>query len=420
MKIKFSVAILTVSIILNGCSQNNSEISTQNSEAKITLSLFHNASGVPANTIKDVCDKFTADTGIQIYIQSPKNNYEEVMRTKMASNSMPDVWATHGWSVNRYSQYLRPINDQPFADKIVDSIRLAITDKDGKIYTLPINMELSGILYNEDVVKNSDVNVDEIRTWNDFELACGKIKEAGYIPIYFGGLDSWMFGQYFDYAASSLYTLNSENNFSSQFLDGSFDWNNWTDVCIMLDRWNKNGYINSDCLSTDYMKCAQMMGEGKVGFVFSGNSLASDAIKSNPNANIGMMPIPTVSPNDEPVLITGESTAFGVWNETEYMDESLSLLNYFAEPEICSIIANSNLMPSAIEGVINDTGNMKKYYEKYRNIKTVPYFDRQYLPSGMWNELSLSGALILSGRENAVTEAVEHVKKNFEVKFVKK
>ena len=34
--------------------------------------------------------------------------FETLMRTRMASLDLPDMWTTHGWSVERYSEYLRP------------------------------------------------------------------------------------------------------------------------------------------------------------------------------------------------------------------------------------------------------------------------------------------------------------------------
>ena len=49
--------------------------------------------------------------------------YEHAMKTKMAANDLPDLFSTHGWSVARYSEYLTPLNDQPWFSKINPTIK---------------------------------------------------------------------------------------------------------------------------------------------------------------------------------------------------------------------------------------------------------------------------------------------------------
>ena len=64
--------------------------------------------------------------------------YEHAMKTKMAANDLPDVFSTHGWSVARYSEYLTPLNDQPWFSKINPTIKPVITDRAGKVFVLPL------------------------------------------------------------------------------------------------------------------------------------------------------------------------------------------------------------------------------------------------------------------------------------------
>ncbi len=396
----------------------NNEQTTKRDE-KVVLSLFHNASGVPAKAIKDSIEQFCLNTNIEVQIQAPGNRYEEILEARMASNSMPDIFTTHGWSTTRYKQYLRILNDQPFYQNIVDSIKPSILDNNSNLYALPINIDIAGIVYNVQVLEKCDVNVDSIKLWSDFELACEKIKSMGYIPIYIGGEDSWMLGQYFDYVAPSFYTLNDNKNYRQDFLNGTFNWQNWFNVCDMLDRWNKKEYINKNCLTSNYIKTVQMLADNMTAFVFSSNSIASDSFDLNPKIKLGMMPIPTNALEDESVFMSGESIAFGVWNESKYINESLSLLNYFATDEVCSKIASANYLPSGLKNVNSDTGIMTQYYEKYKDIKTIAYFDRQYLPNGMWNDLSTTAALILSGKENSINETIEQMQQSFNQKYQK-
>jgi len=63
---------------------------------------------------KTLTDKFTAETGISVVIDEYGNDYEATMKSRMASNTLPDVFQTHGWSILRYKEYLMPLNDQPW------------------------------------------------------------------------------------------------------------------------------------------------------------------------------------------------------------------------------------------------------------------------------------------------------------------
>lgn len=419
MKIFLVATFLVIIFSCSSCTEIYNSLNDEQTtkEEEVTLSLFHNASGVPAKAIEDAVKEFCLQTNIKVEIQAPANRYEEIIEAKMASNSMPDLWTTHGWSTTRYREYLRKLNDQPFAENIVDSIKPSILDNQGNLYALPINIDIAGIIYNGEILKKCNIDVSNIKLWSDFEQACETIKSFGYIPIYFGGEDSWMLGQYFDYTAPSFYILNDTNNYRQEFLDGTFEWQNWFYVCDMLDRWNKSGYINKDCLTSNYKMAVKMLAENKTAFIFSGNSIVSDSIELNPKIEVGMMPIPTNSVDDEPILLSGESTAFGVWNESKYMGESLMLLNYFAKDDICSKLASANYLPIALKNIKSDMGIMTQYYEKYKNTKTVAYFDRQYLPNGMWNDLSTTAALILSGKENSINESIEQMQQSFKQKY---
>lgn len=92
-------------------------------------------------------------------------------------------------------------------------------------------------------------------------------------------------------------------------------------------------------------------------------------------------------------------------------------LNFFARPEIVGAIATATGNPAGLNGVDSDIGEIKQYYDKYSDVKTFPYFDREYLPSGMWDVMCETGANILAGQPNAVVDAAKVMEQNFNDKF---
>lgn len=399
--------------------QESSETQSNAPASDVTLQFIQHMSGVITDELQAVLDEFKAETGITVEMSSPGSNIEEIMKTRMASNTLPDLWTTHGWSVARYGEYLRPMNDQPFAEHIVSSIKDLITSPEGNIYVLPIDADICGISYNASVLEEVGVDPESILTWQDFEDTCEKIKAAGKVPVYFGGKDPLAFGQFFDFVAPTLYTNNDTENYRAEFLDGSFDWQNWNEVCEMLDRWTKNGYLNADALTADYSTACQNLGRGDAAFMFINANCIVEAWTTSPDAKLGILPIPGKDSDNPRCVIGGERLAVGVWKDTPYMDEALQLITFLSEEDNCKRLASAAGMPAGLDYAESDTGALAPYYERVMSddILTIPYFDRVYLPSGMWDDLCVTGANIVAQNSNAIADTITQMEQSYQNKL---
>lgn len=418
MKLKKLAALgLAFSMVFGLAACSNGGDDNKDGDKEVTITFATNVVGAKAEALQEACKAFEKETGYTVDFQAPGDSYEELMKTKMSSNEMPDVFTTHGWSVARYSEYLMPINDLDFAPNIDDQIKSVITDKDGNMFVLPIDIDVAGMVYNVDVLETADVNPDDIKTWDDFAAACEKIKAAGKTPVHIGGKDNWTIGQFFDWAAPSYYITDEANSKAADLKAGKFDTATWEAVSGLLDSWVKAGYLNEDVLTADYNADMKALAEGTAAFCFYGNSSVVDAKGVNPDAKIGMMPIPAASANDEPSLIAGEDVAVGVWKDSEVKDEAIELLNYLAKPEVVKKIAEAAGCKAGLTTVTAEIGEIGTYLEKYASVETFPYFDREYLPSGMWDVMCATGADILAQKDGAVQNAAKTMEQNFNDKY---
>lgn len=383
----------------------------------VTITFATNVVGTKAEALEAACKAFEEETGYTVDFQAPGDSYEELMKTKMSANELPDVFTTHGWSVARYSDYLMPVNDLEFAADIDDQIKSVITDSEGNMFVLPIDIDIAGIVYNVDALETAGVNPDDIKTWEDFGEACEALKTAGITPVHIGGKDTWTIGQFFDWAAPSYYITDEANSQAEDLKNGTFNTDTWEEVAGLLDSWVKAGYLNEDVLTADYNADMKALAEGTTAFCFYGNSSVVDAQAVNPDANIGMMPIPSASDADEPSLIAGEDVAVGVWKDSEVKEEAIELLNYLAQPEVCKAIAEAAGCKAGLTTTTAEIGEIGTYLEKYADVATFPYFDREYLPSGMWDIMCSTGADILSQKDGAVENAAKTMEQNFNDKF---
>jgi raffinose/stachyose/melibiose transport system substrate-binding protein len=123
------------------------------------------------------------------------------------------------------------------------------------------------------------------------------------------------------------------------------------------------------------------------------------------------MPIPAIAQGDEPTLVGGEMTTWGVWKDSS----TVTLLNGWwptMPAGKCGRGGESNKLPAGLSDVKIDAGYLTTYYDQYAQLRVFPYFDRVYLPNGMWDVLCKNGQDVLAG---GITpeQATENIAKEY-------
>ena len=365
----------------------------------LTAAINRNPTTEEFKALTEIAAQYSAaNPGVTVEItQYPE--YEQVMKSKMAANDLPDLFATHGWSVARYSEYLEPLQNQSWASKLSPAIKPVITDSKGQIFVLPFDVDSAGVAFNQDVLDKCGVDPYAIKTWDDFMAACEKVKNAGFICIDIGGAvqDDWTVGNFFDWVAPSFLITNDSKNYRSALKDGSFDWNNWRPVAQLFADFRDKGYLNPDYLQGTWDNVQKRLGNGELAFAFFGRYVITGAKEYGPNARYGFIPIPSL-PGDTPSLATGENLTLGVWKNSPNKAEALKFLDYLSAPAIINRIAQYGQNQTGLVGPgygINP-GDLKESFDFIANSRGFPYFDREYLPNGMWDSLCKTGSGILA------------------------
>lgn len=376
------------------------------------IEIVTNANEQTYNAVNEILEQFMQENpGVKISYTTQGSDYEQLMKARMASNDLPDIFATHGWSVVRYSEYLRPLNDQPWFSEIEPSFLENVQNADGQVFVLPLNMDQGGLLYNKKLL--TELGVDIPKTWDELKDICEKGKEKGYTGVFIAGKDSRQPASLLDIAAQTYLEVRNDQDYTSQLLDGSFDWNNWTPLSQLLVDLKESGYLNEDCVTCDTVDIAPRMSENNVLFLITSNmDLIRQASELNPDAQYGMAPIPTVDESQENVFAGGEREAYGVWKDTKHEELCLEVLKYLAKPENVKKVCESSGKRSALKGVDPDLGAIAEDYKKYADIKISPTFDRVYLPSGMWSTMRTIGSALMGG-EMSVEESVKTMETDY-------
>ena len=377
------------------------------------LTIASRYTGVQGEAFESIIEGFKAENpGVKVENQTFTDNYEDVMKVNMSGKQLPDVFMTHGWSIMRYKEYLLPLNDEPWAKDIVPGLFGSIMDTDGKIYVLPNTNAMTGVLVQNELLKELGLEIP--KTVEEFLHCCQVAKEKGYIGVYCAGKDTRSPAYVLNLMAPS-FLLNSEDaaEIGASLQDGTFDWNKWAAVNDFLMQLKNNGYLNVDCATADTANMSETLIAKESLFIFQRSSVLIEAWDIDPEADLGFIPMPAKDANDEPYLVGGESQAFGIWKDSKNIEAAKAFLAYMARPENIKLISEVCGEAPGLQGVEVDSGNLTPWFEAWANTKVQPWFDRVYLPSGMWAIMRDTGSGLIGG-ETTIEKACETMKTNYD------
>lgn len=327
--------------------------------------------------------------------------------------------------MQRYSEYLEPLNHELWYEDIDDAIKGAIEDEDGTIYVLPMGEGINGILYNADVLSENGIDADTLTDVDRFSEACEILKEAGITPIVISNADKTNNAHFLDsYLAAYLTCADLEPNYGQDLLDGTFDWQNAKVAFGNLDSWWKQGYFNVDAISSNRDSNFQAVAGGEAAFMFFTNDGINAIRQLNPEVSLGVMPMPAVK---EGGLLTwgvseGNNSCVGIWKDTEHMDACKKFLEYLAQPEVAErVVAEIEggipaLKTLDIEGSYSMEVIRAGQAAFSGKVDYVRYFDQAYLPSGMWGILKEAASAFFEGEgggQTNIENALEILQTNY-------
>ncbi|BDZ40103.1 ABC transporter substrate-binding protein [Microbacterium suwonense] len=401
--------VATTAIALTGCSSDQG--GEGGGEVDIEMQTNFGATDPSLKVLQKITDAYEKDNpGVTIELVPSTDTYEADIKVRLSSNDIPDIWATHGWSLLRYSQFLEPLNDQPWAKNFNEALAPAMQNADGQFFALPIDTDVAGIVYNRTVLKDAGIDPTTLVDWDSFEAALKTLKDDGITPVSASGKDSWFAGNITDFIGSGDFSESELNGFK----DGTFDEKGYTRILDHISAWQKAGWFNPDYSSATTDDLGRALAEGNTAFVFVQNYLVATALGFNPDADLGYMPIP--SENGKPFLVGGEGRAYGVSKTSPDKEQALDYLAYLAEPDNLSQLASSIGGIPGLTNATSDLGVLTASYDAFVEPGTVPlqpYFDRVYLPNGIWDTMVTTTDGVITGQMSPA-DAVKQMKSSYD------
>ncbi|MBS6734124.1 MAG: carbohydrate ABC transporter substrate-binding protein [Clostridiales bacterium] len=372
-------------------------------------------------------DAFCEETGAEIEVVQNGGDQENILKTRMASQDMPDMFVTHGWAALRYNDFCEDLSGEEWISRVDESVLSVITDADGKVCTAPLTQWVYGMVFNKDVMDANGIDPYAFKTWDDVFAACETLKANGITPCAVagkngGGLPGLMEAANVFYSADGAAYQNQE-----ALLDGTFDWTQNTQFWDTYAQIYDNGWFNEDIFTADSTTVQKYMGTGEYGFMLWCGVSDMATIKSyTPDANLGIIPIPAVEEGGNAAYTVGEGTCIAISNTSENIELCKAVLDYLLDKDNLTEYCNVNGgMPGLTDITPEESESLTLYQNSVEsagdNLVFTNFFDREYLPSGMWNVMQESMATLFNGdvgtAKDRVPEVAQYFQDNYETLY---
>ncbi|EAR66601.1 multiple sugar-binding transport system multiple sugar-binding protein [Bacillus sp. NRRL B-14911] len=369
--------------ILAGCSSGSTsgtddkEGTKDTGEETVTLNLFQFKVEI-ADQLQEMITEFEAEhPNIKVKLETVGGgaDYGAALKAKFASGEQPDIFNNGGFKeLELWKEHLADLSNEPWVEHLLPIGKVPMTDTDGKLYGMPVNLEGYGFVYNKDLfekagIKEPPANITELKD------AAEKLKDSGTTPFSAGYGEWWVIGQHL------LNIPFAQQEDPIAFIEGLYDGTEkFTDneqfkqFKEVLD--TEINFGNDNPLTTDYNTQVTQFAAGQTAMLQQGNWTENMIYEVNPDMNMGFLPIPISDDKNADRLPVGVPNNWVLNKNSEHLDEAKLFLEWmvssdtgkrYLTEEFAFIPAFDNIEASGL----GDLGQSILEYSKEE--KTIPW-----------------------------------------------
>lgn len=316
---------------LEGCSSSDASTeakSDMETDEAVTLTVM-DAQAYGLEVYDDLAKSFEeSHPGVKIEIQHAANDYEPLLKSRVNSNDIPDIFTVMtGTMAQSYYEYANDWSKDTDVLKEFDELALDTgKDAEGNIKSLPWIYENMGLLYNKDLFEQAGIT-ELPTTMSEFEEVCKKLDDADITAIALAAKETWVLGQLNTHFLLDK-SLDAAGTVEAMY-DGSLTYEmapNYKNLYKFLDLAVKYGPEKP--LEIDWEISENMLANNEAAIIHMGDWCQATLDKFNPEANLGFLPFP-VSDNPEDTIIQSTITwTYIVNKDSENLELAKEFLNY--------------------------------------------------------------------------------------------
>ncbi|MCO4466256.1 multiple sugar-binding ABC transporter, sugar-binding protein MsmE precursor [Streptococcus infantarius subsp. infantarius] len=348
------VAMLTAAaaLTLTACSKN----SDSSNDGKVTIEYFNQKTEM-VDTLKEIIKDFEKENP-KIHVKMTSvPSAGTVLKTRMLAGDAPDViniypqnvdfkeWAKAGYFENMTGKsYLENIKNHYEKNYAVN----------GKIYSVPLSANVSGIYFNKTKFEELGLKVPE--TWDEFETLVKQIKTDGETPFALAGSEGWTLNGYHQLAYISVTGSGDKANDYLRFSPVnsiSTSDSEVKGVLTRLDLLADKGNQQTNWQGASYNDSVVAFATGKA-LMMPGGSWVLAAIKQqDPNFEVSTFAFPGEKAGQEVTVGAGD-LALSISSSTKHKKECETFISYMASAKAMQKYYDVDGSPVSVEGVVED------------------------------------------------------------------
>jgi raffinose/stachyose/melibiose transport system substrate-binding protein len=380
-----AMSLLLVVGIIVGCSSKSTSSDDTKKDPKdskedevVTLNFFQFKVEI-AEQLQKMIDEFeTENPNIKVKLETVGGgaDYGAALKAKFASGEKPDIFNNGGFKeLELWKEHLADLSDEPWAEHVLPIGKVPMTDTDGKLYGMPVNLEGYGFIYNKDLFEKAGIT-EPPATISELKDAAAKLKDAGITPFSAGYGEWWVIGQHL------LNIGFAQQDDPVAYIEGLYDGSQkivgnekFAQFKEVLDTEIK--FANDNPITTDYNTQVTLFASGQTAMLQQGNWTENMITEINPEINMGFLPIP-ISDDKATAdrLPVGVPNNWVVNKNSEHLEEAKLFLEWmvtsetgkrYITEEFAFIPAFDNIEPTGL----GDLGQSILEYSKQD--KTIPW-----------------------------------------------
>ncbi|MCK0470293.1 ABC transporter substrate-binding protein [Halalkalibacter sp. APA_J-10(15)] len=301
---------------------------------EVTLNFFQFKVEI-ADELQAMLDEFEAEhPHITVNLETVGGgaDYGAALRAKFASGETPDIFNNGGFNeLELWKEHLADLSDEPWVENLLDIGRVPMTDEDGTLYGMPVNLEGYGFIYNIDLFEEAGIT-EQQTTWSELEQAVQALEAAGITAFSAGYGEWWVIGQHLlnipfaqqDDPEAFIEELNvGEGSFTGNTLFEQFQ----QVIDLEIE------YGNPNPLTTDYNTQVTLFASGETAMLQQGNWTENMIYEINPDMNMAFLPIPLNDDANAGRIPVGVPNNWAVNKNSENLEEAKYLLDWMVSSE---------------------------------------------------------------------------------------
>ncbi len=274
-----------------------------------TLKLFFYSPEL-TDQYNDMAREYKAETGVTLDITVNQADYVTLLRAKLNSGDIPDVFMSSAYADNStYKDYVYDLTDADFMKQIEPSALAGVT-VNGRLTGYPFLVQSHSFIYNKKIFAQAGIRTLP-RTLREYDEAARRLQARGIQPFATGFKEWWVLPQTaWQVLAPVGGTYGGFASFVDKLNSGELafkDIKGMTTVFDVLDMIKKYG--GPKPMESDFNDQCSSLATGKAAIIHQGNWAEDTIRKTTPDIDIGYLRGPVAgTPNEAGIMYDSNQT----------------------------------------------------------------------------------------------------------------